>query len=92
MIQHCFICLEGQPALKEFSCSCKGYIHDTCLNNWNNFYRNQCPLCRKTIGQIGQIQQRQQRCVQILCLLILLGGIIYLFLCFFGIVSFFGMI
>ena len=30
------------------SCGCKLNIHKKCYNEWNNTYKGQCPLCRRS--------------------------------------------
>ncbi len=42
----CYICLEETNNIYKSSCGCKLFIHQECLNNWNNINKK-CMICKK---------------------------------------------
>lgn len=65
-VEECFICYEikcanGFTSIKLNSnlyytktCTCDGFIHKSCLDNWYAF-SNSCPICRTKLPEISII-------------------------------------
>jgi len=106
-IEECFICydiknetpinLEKQIYYLKL-CSCNGWIHKTCLDNWF-LKKNSCPVCRtnmtKVFQQVSQVESESiviQDNFYTKLHIFLVKNIIYRLIMFFTIFNYIGVI